>query len=58
MNLVCVIGYAIAAGDFAKRLDLSAEQLGLIGGTYFFAFSISQLILGLMLTRWALRPLI
>lgn len=58
MNLVCVIGYAIAAGDFAKRLDLSAEQLGLIGGTYFFAFSISQFILGLMLTRWPLRPLI
>ena len=26
MNLVCVVGYAIAAGDWATRLDLSAAE--------------------------------
>lgn len=58
MNLVCVVGYAIAAGDLATQLDLSPEQLGLIGGAYFVAYSLSQLVLGLLLTCVPLRPLI
>ena len=58
MNLVCVVGYAIAAGDWATRLDLSAAELGLIGGAYFYAYSLSQFVLGLLLTRIPLRPLI
>jgi hypothetical protein len=57
MNLVCVIGYAIAAGGFASRLELSEAQLGLVGATYFFAYSFSQLFLGLLLTRVPLRLL-
>ena len=43
MNLVCVVGCAIAAGDFTMRLRLSGEQLGLAGGAYFYAHSRSQL---------------
>ena len=46
MNLVCVIGYAISAGGFASSLGLNEAQLGLAGGTYFFAYSFSQLFLG------------
>ncbi len=55
MNLVCVIGYAIAAGGLASRLGLTEAQLGLAGGTYFFAYSFSQLFLGILLTRLPLR---
>lgn len=58
MNLVCVVGYALSAGDWATRLDLSAAELGLIGGAYFYAYSLSQLVLGLLLTSIPLRPLI
>ena len=58
MNLVCVVGYAISAGDWAPRLDLSAAELGRIGGAYFYAYSLSQFVLGLLLTRIPLRPLI
>lgn len=58
MNLVCVVGYAIAAGDLAVHLDLSQGQLGLIGGAYFVAYSLSQFALGLLLTCVPLRPLI
>ncbi len=57
MNLVCVIGYAIAAGGFASKLKLTEAQLGLAGGTYFFAYSFSQLFLGILLTRLPLRLL-
>ena len=57
MNLVCVIGYAISAGGFASSLGLNEAQLGLAGGTYFFAYSFSQLFLGILLTRIPLRLL-
>ena len=57
MNLVCVIGYAISAGGFASSLGLNEAQLGLAGGTYFFAYSFSQLFLGILLTRIPLRSL-
>lgn len=57
MNLVCVIGYAISAGGFASSLGLNEAQLGLAGGTYFFAYSFSQLFLGILLTRIPLRVL-
>jgi hypothetical protein len=35
MNLVCLVGCAMAAGDFTTRLGLSGWRLGLTGGAYF-----------------------
>ena len=57
MNLVCVVGYAIAAGGLASKLSLNDAQIGLAGGVYFFAYSFSQLFLGILLTRVPMRPL-
>ena len=51
MNLVCVVGYAIAAGGLSSKLGLNEAQIGLAGGVYFFAYSFSQFFLGILLTR-------
>jgi MFS family permease len=58
MNLVCVVGYTIAAGGLALELRLNDAQIGLAGGVYFFAYSYSQLFLGILSTRVPIRLLI
>nr|WP_170953668.1 MFS transporter [Synechococcus sp. UW179A] len=57
MNLVCVVGYAIAAGGLSSKLGLNEAQIGLAGGVYFFAYSISQFFLGILLIRVPMRLL-
>ena len=57
MNLVCVVGYAIAAGGLSSKLGLNEAQIGLAGGIYFFAYSFSQFFLGILLTRIPMRLL-
>jgi predicted MFS family arabinose efflux permease len=46
---------AIIGPDLVREFGLSASQLGLLSGIYFFAFAVFQLPLGLMLDRYGPR---
>lgn len=58
LNLGGVISYAIGSHAIETTLGLSSAQIGSLGGSYFIAYAISQLLLGslfgLVPSRWLL----
>lgn len=46
LNMAGVMIYGVTAMSLASDLKLSAAQVGSLGGTYFMAYAVSQLLLG------------
>ncbi len=46
LNLAAVVVYAVTSSSIASSLDLSSAQIGALGGAYFIAYAVSQLLLG------------
>jgi len=46
LNLGGVIVYAVTANNLEESLKLSTTQVGTLGGAYFIAYALSQLLLG------------
>jgi sugar phosphate permease len=52
------VSMAVAARDLATDLGLSANQLGVLSGAFFYAFALSQIPLGPLLDRFGGRTII
>lgn len=46
LNLAGVVVYAVTSSSLGSSLKLSSAQIGGLGGTYFMAYAVSQLLLG------------
>ena len=55
MSMFYRVSSAIIAPDLSRDLHLNPEQLGLLGGVFFYAFALVQLPLGLLLDRAGAR---
>ena len=49
---------ATLAPEFARELQLGAGELGLLAGSYFFAFACMQLPVGWLLDRYGARQVL
>ena len=49
------VSNAIIAPQLQKDLSMSSEALGVLGATFFYAFAIAQIPLGLLLDRIGAR---
>ena len=58
LNLGGVIVYAVTASSLESGLKLSTAQVGSLGGAYFIAYAISQLLLGSSLGAFSPRLLL
>ncbi|HLC25806.1 MAG TPA: MFS transporter [bacterium] len=52
------VSVAIITPDLVKELTLDPEQLGLLGATFFYAFALTQIPLGLLLDRYGPRLMV
>jgi MFS family permease len=55
MSMFYRVSSAIIAPDLTRDLQLNPEELGLLGGVFFYAFALVQLPLGLLLDRVGAR---
>jgi MFS family permease len=55
MSMFYRVSSAIIAPDLSRDLALNPEQLGLLGGVFFYAFALVQLPLGLLLDRFGAK---
>ena len=58
LNLGGVVAYAVTASSLESTLKLSSGQIGSLGGAYFMAYALSQLLLGSSLGRLSPRWLL
>jgi len=58
LNLGGVVAYAVTASSLESALKLSSGQLGSLGGAYFIAYALSQLLLGASFGRLSPRLLL
>jgi len=58
LNLGGVIVYAVTSNNLEKSLGLSTTQVSTLGGAYFIAYALSQLLLGSSLGRVSPRLLL
>jgi len=55
LNLIGVVVYTFTASSLGSTLKLNSIQISTIGGSYFVAYAISQLLLGSSLKIWSPR---
>lgn len=51
LGVLAAVVFAVLSGDIAQGLRLGEPQLGLLGGVFFAAYAVSQLVLGIALDR-------
>jgi predicted MFS family arabinose efflux permease len=52
------VSNAVIAPDLIRDLDLNAEMFGMLGGAFFYAFTILQIPMGPLLDRMGPRPIL
>jgi len=55
LNLIGVIAYTYTAPSLSTSLRLDTIQISTIGGSYFIAYAVSQLLIGSSLEAWSPR---
>jgi len=58
LNLAGVVVYAVTSGSLGADLNFSSAQIGGLGGAYFIAYAVSQLLLGSSLGSFSPRLLL
>ncbi len=60
LSVLVAVVFAILSNEIMQKLSLDASDLGLLGGVFFVTYAVSQLVLGILISRvparWVLGP--
>lgn len=60
LSVLVAVVFAILSSEIERQLGLDASDLGLLGGVFFVTYAVSQLALGILISRiparWVLGP--
>ena len=60
LSVLVAVVFAILSNEMVRQLGLDASDLGLLGGLFFVTYAVSQLVLGILISRvparWVLGP--
>jgi sugar phosphate permease len=54
LSVLVAVVFAILSNEIMQKLSLDASDLGLLGGVFFVTYAVSQLVLGILISR--VRP--